>query len=151
MVVVAVHHPLVALQVRLEEIPAFRESLLLVSHSVALDVAFIHDIESVFVAEVKPNGIVGIMARPYCINVKRLENPDIAQHLFPRNIVAIVGREFVAVDAFDENWLSVDEQLGFLNLDRAEAETKGCAFGNDALLVLRDHLQGIQIRRFSRP
>ena len=109
-VVVAQHHAAVAVEVRGGEGGVAGEVLRLVAVVVAVrfDVGFVHDVETVFVAEVVPQRRVGVVARAHGVHVEAFHLADVAHHLFARDIITRVRLHFVPVDAFDEDRFAVD-------------------------------------------
>ena len=131
MIEVRAHVVLVALQNLLGKQRLLGLSLGAIAEAVALLVGFSGHVDTVFVAQVVPNGIIGIVAGAYGIDVQALHNLDILNHALTRNNIATVGIEFVAVGTLDEHGLAVHQQLGILNLHAAEAH------------LLRDDLHGL--------
>ncbi len=125
---VAIDHPLVADQVGCLEVGALGQSGFFIAHSVRLYVALVHHIEAVLVAQVVPNRVVGVVAGAHRIDIHLFHCADVAQHLFFGHDVSSVFAEFVAVGAFDQDRLAVDQQLRVLYLHGAETEADGGTF-----------------------
>ena len=121
MVEIPFHHPLSPLEMSVREVGPLRQGSVTVTHSVGFDVRFVGHIYSVLVAQVVPNGIVGIMAGPDGIDVEFLHYADIPYHVFPRKDIATVGIYLMTVDSFYEDRLSVDEELGSLHFHCPES------------------------------
>ena len=93
----------------------------LVAKAVAFLVGLGGDIETIFVAEVIPARIVGIVAGTHCIDVQAFHDLNILDHAVERDDISAVGIHFVAVSTFDEHGLSVDEELTVLDFYLAES------------------------------
>ena len=106
------------------------EGLLLVAHAVTLEVRLSGEIDTVFVAEVIPAWIIGIMAGAHGIDVKLLHDADILNHALYADDVAAIGVELMTVGTLDENRLAIDEQLSPLDLYMAEAHFLAHDFQN---------------------
>ena len=87
----------------------------------ALKVRLSCEVDTILVAQVIPARVVGIVAGAHGIDVQLLHNLDVLDHALHRDDIATVGVEFVAVGTFYQDGLTVDEQLGILDLDVTEA------------------------------
>ncbi len=121
MVEVAGHVAVVALDCGFLPCGHFSQSLVAVSHTVALDVGLGGDIQAIAVAEVVPVGIVGVVACAHGVEVKLFHQLDILKHALLAHHISAVGVELVAVGALYQHGLAVDEQLAVLYLHAAEA------------------------------
>ena len=141
----------------------FRQALVLGGHvGVALDVGLVHHIDAVFVAQVIPVGVVGVMAGAYGIDVVFQHDPDILLHYLFRNGIAVFRVGLMPVHAPEGNGLSVDADqvvirgavlipaggCGFVG-DLAEAHP--IAFVHRAAIRLFLQHQGVQIRVLGAP
>lgn len=79
-VLVAARHALVALQVHPGILRLAGQRLLAVAHAVRLDVRLVEHVDAVAVAEVVPDGVVGIVARTHGVDVELLHDADILHH-----------------------------------------------------------------------
>ena len=89
--------------------PVCQASVRFITHPVALNVGFVDHIEAVLVAEFVPPWIIGVVGRPYCVDVVLLHQPDVFQHRFFRYALAVVWVMFMSVDSLDVHCLAVDE------------------------------------------
>ena len=121
MVLIGDHVTLLALDMCLGKGLVLGKGLLTIAHTMALDVGLCRQIDTIFVAEVVPTGIVGIVASTYGIDIELLHDLDILNHTLHRNDVAAIGIQFVTVGTLDEDGLTIDQQLTTLDLDMAEA------------------------------
>ena len=108
------------LDVHLGEGLILGESLLLVAHAMTLEVRLSGEVDAVFVTEVIPAWIVGIVAGAHGIDVELLHDTDILDHTLDANDIAPIGIEFVTVGTLDEDRLAIDEQLASTDLYVAE-------------------------------
>ena len=100
-----------------------------ITHTMTLDIRLSRHIDAVFVAEVIPAGIIGIVARTNGIDIQILHDLDILDHAFHRDKITTIGIEFVTVSALNQDRLAVDEQLSTFDFNMTEAN------------ALIDHLQ----------
>ena len=92
----------------------FFEGLLAIAHAVGFQVGFGDHVKAIFVAEVIPEVVVGVMAGADSVDVVLLHDPDVLQHAFGGEVIAAVGVHLMPIDPFDEDGLAVDEQLSVL-------------------------------------
>ena len=91
-------------------------------------ISFSRHIDTVFVAQIVPNGVVGIMAGANSVDVQAFHNLNILNHSLTAYHVAAIGVQFMAVSTLDENGLPVHEQLGILDFNLAETNLLGDNF-----------------------
>ena len=84
-----------------------------------------YDIDTVLVAEVIPEVGIGIVAGTHGVEVELLHDLDVLDHALPREYIATVGIQLVAVSTFEEYWLAIHQDLRVLQLDLAEAYLHG--------------------------
>ena len=106
MVDVTEDHPLVPDEVGRLVIRPVGKRLLAVTHSVRFNVALVHQIESVLVAERKPDRIVRIVASADSIDIQFLHYADIPDHVSFGYHISLVWIHFMAVCPFDEDRFS---------------------------------------------
>ena len=58
------------------------------------------------------------------VDVVLLHHEDVLDHALDRDGLAAIGIDLVAVHAFDQDALAVDEQVAVLDLDLAEADVR---------------------------
>ena len=127
------------------------ESAVAIAHSVALDIGFGNYIDTVLIAKVIPTGIIGVVAGAHGVHVQLLHDFDVLNHAFHADEVTAVGVQFVAVGTFDEDGLTVDEDLSVLDFDTAETNALADGFECVAFFVLQGEGGGIEVRNLSRP
>ena len=151
MIFVALDHAPDAVQVRVGEILAPGERLIVKTHAVAFDVRLIHQINPVTVTQVIPCGLVRIMTAPVGVHVELFHALDVALHAFHRDGLAAIRIKLMAVDALDEEAPAVDEQIAIANLDLAETDIDRNDFERFARAVLEREQQPVEVGMFRRP
>ena len=118
MVEVGLHVVLVALQYLQGKHGLLRGSFVTIMETVRLLVCLGHNINSVFVAQVVPHRIVGIMAGAHSVDVQLFHDADILNHAFAAHHISAIGVYLVAVGTLDKHRLTVNQQLrvAYLNL-----------------------------------
>ena len=129
MVLERAHITFLTLDMCLRIILTFGQRTFAITHTMTLDIRLSCHIDAVFVAEVIPAGIIGIVTSAHRVDVQILHDLNILNHAFHRDKITTIGIEFVTVSALNQDRLAVDEQLSVLNFDMTEAHT------------LLDHLQ----------
>ena len=122
MVEVDSHVVLVALQNLQPEVFFLGFRVALVAKAVAFLVGLSGDIETIFVTEVIPAWIVGIVTGTHRIDVQPFHDLDILNHAVEGDDISSVGIHFVAVSTLDEHGLSIDEQLTVFDFHLAETD-----------------------------
>ena len=122
MVEVDCHVVLVALQNLQPEVFFLGFRVALVAKAVAFLVGLSGDIETIFVTEVIPAWIVGIVTGTHRIDVQPFHDLDILNHAVEGDDISSVGIHFVAVSTLDEHGLSIDEQLTVFDFHLAETD-----------------------------
>ena len=147
MIEATLHIALVTLHMCFPIVLTFGKCLFPITHSVGFDIGFGHYVNTILVAEVVPEIIVGIVAGAHGIQVELLHHLNILNHAFARNDVTTVRIHLVAVGSLEENGLAVDKYLTSFQLYLSEAHL----YGNHFTAALQSGTQGIQVRRFRRP
>ena len=100
-VVLERHHiALLALYMSLGIVGTLGQSLVTITHAVALDIRLCRQIDAILVAEVVPTGIVGIVAGAYGIDIQILHDLDVLNHALHGDDIATVGIELMTVGTF---------------------------------------------------
>ncbi len=123
----------------------------LIAKAVALLIGLSSDIETIFITEVIPAWIVGIVTGAHCIDIQTLHNLNILYHAVDRDDISAVGIHLVAVCTLDEHRLSIDEKLAVLDFHLAEARFLRDDLHDIAPTVFNGGEERIQIRSLSRP
>ena len=150
-VAVAERHSLRAVHMRGEPFRRVRERFFAVAHPVRFDVRFVDDVQTVFVAEFVPARVVRIVASANRVDVQRFHQPNIFEHTLFGDRMAGRRVVFVAVDAFDENRLVVDEKLTVADFDLAETDVKGRVERRFEIGVVNLQVRRVEPRGFRRP
>ena len=82
------------------EICALGQRAVAVAHAVALEVGLGSQVNTVFVAEVVPTRVIGIVTGTHGVDVQLLHDLDVLNHAVHRDDVATVGIELVAVGTY---------------------------------------------------
>jgi len=112
------------------------------------DVGFVNDIDSVFVAELVPQRVVGIMGRADGIDVMLLHETKILLHRLSTDRMASHGVVFMAIHTFDQNRLSVKEKLPVLDFDLPKPDANAFSFDDLPLLILEYENERVEIWLF---
>ena len=112
---------LVALDVGIVVCGILGECFLSVTHTMALDVGFSRDIDTILIAKVIPARVVRVVAGTVGIDIELLHALDILNHAFHAHTVTTVWVEFMAVNSLDEHRLTIDEQLSVLDFHFSES------------------------------
>ena len=147
---VAFYVALVAFEMSFQEIVAARQGGVAVTHAVALKVGFGDDVKPVAVAELVPIGVVGVVASAHGVEVVRFHDLDVLFHALARYDITAVGVHLVAVSAFEEYGLAVDEYLGILEFNFAETHFDGDDF-EGAVAVPEGGSEGVEVGRLGTP
>ncbi len=67
-----------------------------------LDVALVHHIEAVLVAECVPARVIRIVAGTHRVHIQFLHYADVVDHVLLGDDIALVGVHLVAIHALDE-------------------------------------------------
>ena len=101
-IAVAFDHALHAAQMGVQPIWIVAErAVQIVPHAVRFDVGLVIHVQAVFVAQVVPVGVVGVVRRPHGVDVVGLHQSDVLEHGLARHHVPCFEVMLVAVDAFD--------------------------------------------------
>ena len=119
-VLIGNHVTLLTLNVSLLKIRTDSQCLLIVTHTMALQVALSSQVDTILIAQVIPTWIVGIVTGTHSIDVQLLHNLDILNHAIHAHDVATIRIQFVAVGTLNQDSLTVHQQLSALNLNMAE-------------------------------
>ena len=116
-----------------------------------LNIGFIHHIETQRITQFIPTRHIGIVGRAHGVDISAFHQQYILQHPLLGHHTCRQRIMFVAVHTTKTDWLSVDEHLPVLHLDRAEAKPLRGALHHLALRILQREVQRIEVRRFGRP
>ncbi len=109
-----------------------------------------HHIKSIFVTQIIPDRIVGIVTSTNSINIKSLHQLDVLYHSITTDNISTVGIHLMSVDTFNVNRLSIDQQLAVLDFNLFETNLLRNHF-NDLVLVLHRCNKSKKIWSFCRP
>ena len=115
------------------------QGLILVAHTVRLDITFIADIDTILIAEVVPKWRVWIVASTNSVDIQLLHNLNILNHILTSYVVACVWRHLVTVCTLNVYRHTIYEQLCIFNLNLTETDLE-CSSLNGLALI--KHLNG---------
>ncbi len=119
--------------------------------AVRLDVRLVDHVEAIFVAEIVPARIVGVVAGTHGVEVEALHQQDVLDHRRHTDRVARVGVVLVAVRAAEVDRHAVDEDLAAADLHLAEAHTVRLDLQNLACRIGERDQQRVEIGILRRP
>ena len=99
-----------------------------VTESVTLLISLCSHVDTIFVAKVVPNGIIGIVTGADSVDIEALHNLNILNHALAAHHIATIRVQFVTVSTFYQYGLSIYQQLSVLNLNFAESYFLGDNF-----------------------
>ena len=121
-----------------------------ISHTVAFDIRFGHQIQTILVTQVIPSRVIRIVAGTNGIDVQLLHDLDILNHAFYRYNVSSVRINLMSVGTLEQYRFSVDEHLSVL--DFHFAETYILRNGLQHLVtVFYGDIQLVEVRSFCGP
>lgn len=129
----------------------FGEGLGAVAHAVRFDVGFGDEVEAVFIAEFVEARIVRVMGSADGVDVELLHELDVFAHEFLGDVVAGVGIVVVAVDAFDEDGLAVDDELAVFDLGGFEADFLDVVVGGLSTIWTYAQYEGVKVGVLGSP
>ena len=110
-----------------------------------LQISLRHNIESVFITELIPVVIIGVVAGTHSVHVQLLHHQHILTHTLTRDIIAAIGIHLMAICTLNENRLTIDEQLPIRHTHIPKAYT----LADD--LTTCHQLQSVEVWIFCRP
>ena len=144
------YHTLITDKVSILVVLTLCQGLVLVTHTVRLDVTLVADIDTVLVAEVVPEWRVRIVAGTNSVDVQLLHNLDITNHILTSYIVARIRVHLMAVGTLDKDRATVHQELCVLNLDLAETNLESGSL-NGILAIDNLDDKAIEGRNLSAP
>ena len=151
-VLVPLHHAARPVEVRLHPVRVVRERLVGVeADAVRFDVGFVHDVEAVLVAQLVPPGLRRVVRRADGVDVRLLHQPDVGQHRFFVDRVAVHRVVLVAVHPADEDGDAVDAEKPARDLHPPEADPRRDDLDRASVLVLDRQQEAVEARRFRGP
>ena len=122
-----------------------------VHHAVTLDIGFGYQINAVFIAQIIPARIIGIVAGADCVDVHLLHYLNILDHTLQRYHISAVGIHLVTVGTLYEYGLSVYQQLAVTDLNLTESHLLRNNLQYFSIGLLKSHVKGIEIRSLGGP
>ena len=119
--------------------------------AVRLDVRFVDDVQTVFVAQAVKFRCIRIVAGAHGVDIHRLHVANVAHQQVMRHHAPAVAVKFVAVDAVEHDTLAVQAHDFVLHLELAEAHFRPADFGHLPLRIRQHDGQRVEIRLFRAP
>ena len=159
MVVVALHHAVHTVHAR--ALPfglAARNGGILGDHvsrqapaAVRFKIGFVDQVDAVFVAQVVPVFLVGVVRGADGVDVVPLAERDVVDHVLPGDGAAALRVEFVAVGALEDHALAVELHDAVFDAEATEADALRCGFNDRAIMADHHNLQFVQCRALGAP
>ena len=121
MVLISHDIALLTLNMRLGKRLVLGERLLVIAHTVTFEIRLCRKIDSVFVAEVIPTGIIRIVTSTYSIDIQLFHYLNILNHTLYRDDIATIRIKLMTVRSLNQDRLSVNQQLSSFYLNMTEA------------------------------
>ncbi len=123
----------------------------LVPLGVRLDVGLVVEVDAVLVAEVDPGRVVEVVGRAHSVEVVLLHDLQVGDHRLAGHRAPRLRVELVAVDALEQDRLTVDEQLAVAQFDLAEADARALQVEDRAVGVEKLDCDLVEVWRLGRP
>ena len=151
MVLVALDHVLATIQKRLFPFVFLGKTVLAIALRMRLVVSLVDDVNAKNIAKYIPPLIIRIMAGSHAVDVVFKHQLDVAYHCLIVDVLPGNSAVFVAVHAFNQDWLAIHQKLSVFHLSCAESYI--CSFRIDitAIHVSYSNCKRIKIRFLSRP
>src|SRR5438477_318959 len=120
MVLIAFDHSDGAIHVGVGPVGIFGERFGVEAHSVALNIGFVDQINAVAITKIIPRRLIWIMTAAHRVYVETLHELNVLLHPLDGDGLAAVRVELMPIDSFDENPLSVYQQIALVNFNFAE-------------------------------
>ena len=125
MVETALYITLITLHMSFLVIGTFGKSGFFISHSVRLDIGFRYHINTVLVAQIIPQIIIGIVAGTHRIQIELLHKLNILNHTLTGNNITVIRIHFVTVGSLEQDGLAVYQYLRILQFNFTETHFYG--------------------------
>ena len=135
-------------------IPVFSISQLLklcVQDTVALNVCFVHHIETILFAKFIPFRVIRIVGCTNSIDIELLHHLYVLHHLVDRESSAVYSIVLLTVDTLDSDSHTIHEELPVFHFNGTEAKWLSHTFLHFTILVSRSDNEGIKVRVFCIP
>ena len=111
-----------------------------ISHAVPLDVRLRSEVDSIAVAEIVPQAVVGIVTRAHGVHVVAFHERNVSHHVIERHCAPVLRARLVAVHALELHRLAVDENavaVDSLLLEAYSLRAHVAAFRHDERVEVR--------------
>ena len=143
---------LVALHNLLGKERTARYGILTVAETVTLLIGFSYDIESVLVAKVVPDRVIGIVTGTHSVDIQLLHQLYVLNHTLTCHHITTIRVHLMTVSSLEENRLAIDQHLCILDFNLAETNLERDSLDSLARLgILHMNIEIIEVRSLSRP
>ena len=112
---------------------------------------FVLNVNTVFVTDIIPPGIVGMVAGAHRIDVMLLHQLRFFNHAFDRQRLAVLNINFMAVHTLDQRILPIDEEALSVGSEFTKPESATRHFDNVSVFIAKAKENGVEIWIFRRP
>ena len=117
MIFISLEHPFRTINKDMRPFRSVRQRLPgIITNSMAFNIRLINDIQTIFITQPIPKRIIGIVSRTHTIYIHLFHQANIGQHRFPIHHMSLFRIIFMTIHPFQQNRLSVYQQLPSLNL-----------------------------------
>ena len=119
--------------------------------AVRFHIGLVDQVDAVFVAQVVPVFLVGVVRGADGVDVVPLAERDVVDHVLPGDGAAALRVEFVAVGALEDHALAVELHDAVFDAEATEADALRCGFNDRAIMADHHNLQFVQCRALGAP
>ena len=117
----------------------------------SLKVRFVNKVNTVFIAKLIPQGIIGVVTGADRVQIILLHEPDIPEHILLCDASSAFCIPFVTVYSSENNTLSVYTHNAVFKLEPAEAGLCLCGFYLFAVFICKNCCNCIEVGPFRAP
>ena len=139
-----VHHAVLPLRQAAGNIPAGFHGAQLLPAAVAFQVGFVDHVDAVFIAQVVPQALVGVMAGAHGVDVVAAEHLHGGVHIRRVDGAAFLGVPFVAVHPVEDDALPVQAHDAVHHLEPAESDAVRHHFLHGAVGIVQGQFRPVQ-------
>ena len=138
------------LNVHIVETRILTQRFLAITHSVALNVCLCCHIDTIFITQLIPTWVIGIVRSTHSIHVQLLHYLNVLNHAVNTHHIATIRVEFVTVHTLDEDGLTIHEQLLVFDFHLTEANALRDTFQELAAIIQGD-AEIVEVRSLGCP
>ena len=122
-----------------------------IHHAVSLKIGLGHQINTIFITQVIPAWVIGIVAGTDRIDIHLFHDSDILNHTLQRNHISAVGVHLMTVGTLYKDRLTIDQQLAVTYLHLTESHLLRNDLNHLSVRFLKCYEQGVKIRGLCCP